>query len=113
MQWWIWPLSAVSFILLVFVLNRWTRFGDLKIKTLDIIVIPVWVILHVTMGYCFGISLILWFLLVWCFVGAVLVWFLLQGKWHWRLFWHKYWEWSGLVGTLLLLIVTIVGFWHH
>ncbi len=108
-----WPLGAVSFILFVCVLNRWTRLGEFKIKTLDIIVIPVWVILHFTMGYRFGVSFILLFLLAWFVVGTILSWFLLQKKWRWYLFWHKYWQWSGLIGSLLLLIVTIIGFWHH
>lgn len=113
MQWWFWPIGAVIIVLFVFCLNRWTRFGEYKISTLDIIVVPLWLILHFTMGYRFGVSWIFWLLLAWCFVGIILSWFLLHNKWHWRAFWHKYWQWSGLLSIVLLISVTIFGLLYH
>ncbi|CAM3138140.1 DUF3397 family protein [Leuconostoc rapi] len=113
MQWWFGSIGAIVIILIIFLLKKWTRLREFKIKTLDISVIPLWIILHYTMGYRFGVSWVLWFIIVWCLVGATLSLFLLQKKWHWRSFWYKFWEWSGLLGGLLLFIVTIVGFTTH
>lgn len=113
MQWWFGPIGAVVIILIVFSLKRGTRLRRVKIDVLDIIVIPLWLILHYTMGYYFGVSWILWLMMTWSLVGAVLAWFLLQKNWHWRSFWYKFWKWSGLLAGFLLLVVTILGFTTH
>lgn len=113
MQWWFWPLGTIIICLIWLALNRWTSLKRFKIKILDIIPIPMWVALHFTMGYRFGTSWILWFMLIWFVFGEIITWVLLRRKWQWTTFWHKYWEWTGLVGATLLLIITVIGFFYH
>lgn len=113
MQWWIWPLGGFIFLTVVIIFKKWTALKQASIKTLDIITIPNWIVLHQTMGYLFGISFVPWFLLVWLVVGIFLAWFLLQNNWRWQTFWRRYWQWSGLLAAIIVILITIIGLFLH
>ncbi len=113
MQWWIWPLGGFIFWTVVIIFKKWTALKQASIKTLDIITIPNWIVLHQTMGYLFGISFVPWFLLIWLVVGIFLAWFLLQNNWRWQTFWRRYWQWSGLLAAIIVILITIIGLFLH
>ncbi len=113
MQWWIWLLGGFIFWTVVIIFKKWTALKQASIKTLDIITIPNWIVLHQTMGYLFGISFVPWFLLVWLVVGIFLAWFLLQNNWRWQTFWRRYWQWSGLLAAIIVILITIIGLFLH
>ncbi|MGX4593871.1 DUF3397 family protein [Leuconostoc sp. JNUCC 76] len=113
MQWWIWPLGGFIFWTVVIIFKEWTALKQASIKTLDIITIPNWIVLHQTMGYLFGISFVAWFLLIWLVVGMFLAWFLLQNNWRWQTFWRRYWQWSGLLAAIMVILITIIGLFLH
>ncbi len=113
MQWWIWPLVGFIFWTVVIIFKKWTALKQASIKILDIITIPNWIVLHQTMGYLFGISFVPWFLLVWLVVGIFLAWFLLQNNWRWQTFWRRYWQWSGLLAAIIVILITIIGLFLH
>lgn len=113
MQWWIWPLGGFIFWTVVIIFKKWTALKQASIKILDIITIPNWIVLHQTMGYLFGISFVPWFLLVWLVVGIFLAWFLLQNNWRWQTFWRRYWQWSGLLAAIIVILITIIGLFLH
>lgn len=113
MQWWIWPLGGFIFLTVVIIFKKWTALKQASIKTLDIITIPNWIVLHQTMGYLFGISFVPWFLLAWLVVGIFLAWFLLQNNWRWQTFWRRYWQWSGLLAAIIVILITIIGLFLH
>ncbi|WP_349532953.1 DUF3397 domain-containing protein [Leuconostoc citreum] len=114
MHWWTWPILAIGLIILTIVICRWLRIPQrYRIQVIDILVVPMWYIVHETMGSRFGTSYVLWFLLIWWFVGAILAWFLMSNGWSFRSFWPKYWVWTGLLACVLLIIVTILGFVYH
>lgn len=113
MQWWIWLLGGFIFWTVVIIFKKWTALKQASIKTLDIITIPNWIVLHQTMGYLFGISFVPWFLLIWLVVGIFLAWFLLQNNWRWQTFWRRYWQWSGLLAAIIVILITIIGLFLH
>lgn len=113
MQLWYWPLGGLLFCLILIGANQWTAMKKLRLHVLDVITLPVWVIAHYMMGYALGVSYIEWILLFWFAFGAILAWFLLQKNWDWRHFWHRYWQWSGLFGIAVIIVVMILGFINH
>lgn len=113
MQWWIWPLGGFIFWTVVIIFKKWIALKQASIKTLDIITIPNWIVLHQTMGYLFGISFVPWLLLAWLVVGMLLAWFLLQNNWRWQTFWRRYWQWSGLLAAIIVILITIIGLFLH
>ncbi|GMA70441.1 hypothetical protein GCM10025879_16870 [Leuconostoc litchii] len=113
MEWWFWPVGGLSFWLVVIILKKWTLLKKFPLGTLDIVTLSNWIVLHQTMGYIFGVSYITWILISWLVVGMLLAWVLLQRSWRWQFFWHRYWQWSGMVAAVLFILLTIIGLFLH
>lgn len=113
MQWWFWSVGTIIILFVALAFNREFHLGKLQCNLLDIAVVPLWLCLHYTMGYRFGVSWWAWLLMGWSAIGIVLSWFLFQKQWSLRIFWRRFWVWSGLFAILMQIFVTIIGFISH
>ncbi|MDF7626964.1 DUF3397 domain-containing protein [Lactobacillaceae bacterium L1_55_11] len=106
---WYWiPIIWILVLGGLYLLRRyWHRYPNLT--WLDFVVLPNWLALYFTAGLAFTPGYFFWFLLVWLLIGWFLSWFLLRREWPYRVFWHRYWQWSGLIAALAEIIVAIAA----
>ncbi|CAK8054210.1 DUF3397 domain-containing protein [Eupransor demetentiae] len=112
MTWYIWPLGLLILLIMLYLLRRYyTKFR--MVTFWDLATLPSWLAMHFTMGFAFGYSFIIPILLLWLVIGMILAIILLRRNWPVVVFWHRYWQWSGLLALLLEIIVSITALTLH
>ncbi len=113
MHWVIFPIISILIIIVCFFLVKLFKLNKYHLTVLDLIAIPGWILVHLTLGYRFGISIVGWLLLMWWVVGLFLFILLTKKGWSISIFWSKYWQWTSILSYFMLYVITIVGLFIH
>lgn len=77
------------------------------LSTLDILPVYWWFVLYIATGQYFAYSPIIYIFLAWLvfglFIATYLLWLKKQTTWTFVSFFHKYWQWTGLIAFVLAI----------